>query len=61
MASNSAGAAAGSGAIYGLGMFGAWVFYFQRADTFWEFVLAIVQGPLWPAWMVYEGFSALVG
>ena len=56
---SSNGAAAGSGAIYGLGMFGAWVYYWQQADTFWEYLLAVVQGPLWPAWMVYEAFSAL--
>lgn len=59
VSSNGAGAAAGSGAIYGLGMFGAWVYYWQQADTFWEYLLAVVQGPLWPAWMVYEAFSAL--
>jgi hypothetical protein len=59
MTKGNAGAAAGGGAIYGLGIFGAWVWFFQRADTFWEFVLAIVQGPLWPAWLVYEVFQAL--
>jgi hypothetical protein len=42
-----------------LGTFGSWVYFFQQADTFWEFVLAIIQGPFWPAWMVYEGFAAL--
>lgn len=57
--SNSKGAVAGSGAIYGLGMFGGWVYFWQQADTFWEYVLAILQGILWPAFMVYEVFSAL--
>jgi hypothetical protein len=56
---NRAGAAAGGGAIYGLGIFGAWVFFWQQADTFWEYVLAILQGLLWPAFMVYEVFAAL--
>jgi hypothetical protein len=46
-------------AIYGLGIFGAWVWFFQQAHTFWHFVLAFFQGILWPAWMVYDVFKAL--
>ena len=57
--SNNTGAAAGGGAIYGLGIFGALVYYWQQADTFWEYVLALLQGVVWPAFLVYEGFSAL--
>ncbi len=57
--SKGAGAAAGSGAIYGLGIFGAWVYFFQQAHNFWHFILAFFQGIFWPAWMVYEGFKAL--
>ena len=58
MAENT-GAAASGGAIYGLGIFGAWVWFFQQADGFWEFALAIFQGLFWPAFMVYEAFAAL--
>lgn len=58
MSRNNAGAASG-GAIYGLGIFGALVFFWQQADAFWEYVLAILQGVLWPAFMVYEVFAAL--
>lgn len=58
MSSNNAGAA-GGGAIYGLGIFGAWVFFWQQADTFWEYLFAILQGLVWPAFMVYDVFSAL--
>ena len=58
MSSNNAGAA-GGGAIYGLGIFGAWVFFCQQADTFWEYMFAILQGLVWPAFMVYDVFSAL--
>ena len=58
MASNSAGAA-GGGAIYGLGVFGAWVYFWQQAESFWEYVLAVLEGLVWPALMVYEAFSAL--
>jgi len=59
MGSNNAGAAAGSGAIYGLGIFGAFVYYWQQADTFWEYVLSFIAGLFWPAFMVYEVFKNL--
>lgn len=59
MAGKDTGAAAGSGAIYGLGIFGALVWYWQQADGFWEYVLAIFQGLFWPAFMVYEVFEQL--
>lgn len=57
--SDSNAGAAGGGAIYGLGVFGAWVFFWQQADGVWEYVLAAVQGLVWPAFMVYEVFTAL--
>ena len=59
MSNNSNAGAAGGGALYGLGIFGAWVYFWQQADSFWEFVLAILQGLVWPAIMVYQVFSAL--
>ena len=55
--SRNAGAAAGGGAIYGLGIFGALVYFWQQADRFWEYLLAVVQGLFWPAFMVYEGLQ----
>jgi hypothetical protein len=51
--------AAGGGAIYGLGIFGALVWFWQQADSFGEYVLAIIQGLFWPAWLVYEVFELL--
>jgi hypothetical protein len=59
MSDNNSAAAAGGGAIYGLGMFGAWAWFWQQADGFWEYLLAILQGVFWPAFMVYEAFQAL--
>jgi hypothetical protein len=56
---SNAGVAAGGGAIYSLGIIGAWVYFFQQADSFWDFVWAIFQGLFWPAVMVYEFFVAL--
>ena len=46
--SNSNTGAAGGGAIYALGIFGAWVWFWQQAGGFWEYVLAIFQGLLGP-------------
>ncbi len=51
--------AAGGGAIYGLGVFGAWVWFWQQAHSFWTYVLVLFQGLFWPAWMVYDVFRAL--
>jgi len=59
VSNNNAGAAAGGGAVYGIGMFGAWVFFWQQADTLFGYLLAVLQGIVWPAIMVYQGFSAL--
>ena len=56
--SDNSGAAAG-GALYGLGIFGAWVYFWQQADTFWEYPLAVLEGFVWPAIMVYDLFAAL--
>lgn len=61
MSGNNAGAAAGGGAIYGLGIFGALVWFWQQAEGFWQYVLAIIEGLLWPAFMVYQVFAALNG
>ena len=57
--SNNAGAAAGSGALYGLGIFGAFVYYWQQADGLWEHLYAFFEAVFWPAYMVYSAFSAL--
>lgn len=34
------GAAADGGAVYTLGIFGAWVYFWQQADGIWEMVLS---------------------
>jgi hypothetical protein len=57
--SNNRSAAAGSGALYGLGIFGAWVYFWQQADGFWEHAYAIFEGVFWPAYMVFQAFQAL--
>lgn len=59
MKDNGSGAAAGGGAIYALGIFGAWVYFWQQADGFWPHALALLEGVVWPALMVYDAFAAL--
>jgi hypothetical protein len=59
MSNGNAGAAASGGAIYGLGIFGALVYFWQQADSLLGYAFAVVQGLFWPAWMVYELFDTL--
>lgn len=58
MADSNKGAA-GGGAIYGLGMFGAWFYFWQQADSLLEYAYAVFQGIFWPAYMVFQAFAAL--
>ncbi len=44
----------GAGAVYGLGFFGALVWYWQNADGFWMHLWAIIEAFLWPAFVVYD-------
>ncbi len=48
------GSGAGGGAVYGLGLIGSAVYYFQEADGFWPVVLAIPKAIIWPAILAYE-------
>lgn len=50
---------AGSGAFLALGFIGALVWFWQQADGFWEYVLAVLKAIVWPAFLVYEVFQAL--
>ena len=43
----------GAGAVYGIGMIGAWVYYLKRATTNQERVLGLAKGLVWPAFLVY--------
>jgi hypothetical protein len=51
----------GGDAVYGLGVVGAWVFFWKRAVTPQDRALGVLKGLVWPAYLVYEGFSALAG
>ena len=41
-------------AVYAIGLFGAWVYYFRRATTNEERVQAFLKGLVWPAFLVHD-------
>lgn len=43
-----------AGAVYGLGVIGALVYYIQHAVTFGAVVIGILKAFVWPAFLVYE-------
>ena len=46
--------AGGGGAVYGLGLIGALVYYIQQGHGFWGVVLGILKAIVWPAFLVYD-------
>ena len=47
------------GAVYGLGLIGALVYYIQHTHGFWGVVLGILKALVWPAFLVYDAFKHL--
>lgn len=47
------------GAVYGLGLIGAAVFYIQHAETFWAGVVGLLKAIVWPAFFVYKWLELL--
>lgn len=50
---------AGGGAVYGLGLIGAAVYFIMQATSFWAGVVGFLKALVWPAFLVYEAFKAL--
>jgi hypothetical protein len=50
-----------AGAVYGLGLVGALVWYWRRADGPKGHLLGGLKAFVWPAFLVYEAFKALDG
>lgn len=46
-----------SGAVYGLGLIGALVYFIQHATSFWIGILGILKAIVWPAFLVYRVFE----
>ncbi len=51
--------AQGGGAVYGLGLIGALVWYWRQAEDGGEYVVAVFKALVWPALLVYEALKAL--
>jgi len=48
-----------SGAVYGLGVIGACVYFIKRATTSEEKLRGFLKGLVWPALLVYKLFKFL--
>lgn len=46
-----------SGAVYGLGLIGAAVYYLSHAVGFWAGVIGLLKAVVWPAFLVYEALK----
>ena len=46
-----------SGAVYGLGLIGAAIYFIGHAATFWLGVLGFLKALVWPAILVYKAFE----
>ena len=49
----------GMGAVYGLGLLGALVYYIQHASTFTATIWGIVLSLVWPAYLVYKALELI--
>ena len=45
------------GAVYGLGVVGAAVYYVSSASGFWMGVLGFLKALVWPAFLVFEALK----
>lgn len=43
-----------AGAVYGLGLIGALIYYISTATGFWFGVLGVLKALVWPAFLVFE-------
>ncbi len=48
----------GGGAVYGLGLIGALIYYIQTANNFSDALWGIVKAILWPAFLIYSLLSS---
>lgn len=49
----------GTGAIYGLGIIGAFVYFYPAIHTFMDLVVAVIKSLGWPALIVYKTLELL--
>jgi hypothetical protein len=48
-----------AGAVYGLGLIGAAIYYISTATGFWIGVLGILKAVVWPVFLVFEALKAM--
>jgi hypothetical protein len=49
----------GGGAIYGLGLIGALVYYIQHASNFADGLLGVLKAIVWPALLIWQVLTTL--
>jgi hypothetical protein len=59
MAGSNYAGGAGGGAVYGLGLIGALVYFIQTATSFWDGVYGVFQSLVWPAFLVWGLLDSL--
>ena len=50
---------ASSGAVYGLGLIGAAIYFISTATGFWMGVLGFLKAIVWPVFLVFQAFREL--
>jgi hypothetical protein len=48
-----------SGAIYGLGLIGALIYYWQNSTSFLDGVIGFLKALVWPGFLIYKVFEVL--
>ncbi|MDX9928784.1 MAG: hypothetical protein RBS37_02920 [Bacteroidales bacterium] len=48
-----------AGAVYGLGLIGAAVYFISTATSFWMGVLGFLKAIVWPAFLVFHAMKSL--
>ena len=48
-----------SGAVYGLGLIGAAIYFISHATTFWLGVVGFLKAIVWPAMLIFKVFEFL--
>ena len=48
-----------AGAVYGMGLIGAAIYFISHATTFWIGVLGFLKALIWPVLLVYKMFAYL--
>jgi hypothetical protein len=51
----------GGGAVYGIGMIGAAVFFYRSAVSREDYLLALPKAMVWPALLVYQALKWFYG